>query len=102
LLARRRYPANSPVAVLQDFLLFETAGDSHDVLVGTRVALLGEFPPGSGGAATTLLPVLGDVVFVRYQGADLLAKRLPIFRNPLTRARTGQQRDQAPPYDASS
>jgi hypothetical protein len=52
-------------------LLFEVTGDSHNVLVGTKVTLLGDLSPGSGGVATTLLPTLDDLVFVRCQGVDI-------------------------------
>lgn len=68
----------------EDFLLFEVAGDSHNVLVGIRVALLRDLPSGSGGVATTLLPALDDVVFVRCQGADILREASASLPHPFT------------------
>src|SRR3712207_1352302 len=56
----------------QALLFLEVAGDAHDVLVGTRVALLGDLLPDPRGVATALVPPLEDVVFVGCDGADLL------------------------------
>ncbi len=56
----------------QAFLFFEVAGDPNDVLVGTGVALLGDFLVDPRGVATALLPPPQDVVLVGCDGADLL------------------------------
>src|SRR5215212_2432347 len=64
----------------QTLLLFEVAGDPNDILVGTRVTLLGDLSPDLGSVATTPFPAPHDVVLVWSDGTHLLREMVPLER----------------------